>query len=369
VLNDLNPDGTDNDSGANTPPDPRVNIRQLFIAEPCFGGANKLVFTMQLAPSTGAGATTPPPSSQWYIVWQRPVPDTDFDRWFVGMKTDATGALSFVYGKFGVPLDATNPNPNANTPSPLGDADSGSYNVATGVVTIVLSNSKAENVSAGGSLPNINVRTYFVRPDAGQKSQNNASDITGNGIYTLSGNASCCPQVTLLGVASRKTHGSAGTFDIGLPLTNPVGIECRSGQPANGNHTMVFTFATPLTSVGGASVTSGTGSVSSSSIGTEPHEYIVNLTGVSNAQTLTVTLTNVADTAGDFSASVAATMGVLLGDVNSSRRVDAADVSLVRQQTLQPITGSNFREDINTSGRIDAADVSIARQQTLTSLP
>jgi hypothetical protein len=62
-------------------------------------------------------------------------------------------------------------------------------------------------------------------------------------------------------------------------------------------------------------------------------------------------------------------MGVLLGDVNASGRVDAADVSLVRQQTLQPITSSNFREDINASGRIDAADVSIVRQQTLTSIP
>jgi hypothetical protein len=41
----------------------------------------------------------------------------------------------------------------------------------------------------------------------------------------------------------------------------------------------------------------------------------------------------------------------------------------VRQQTLQPITSTNFREDINASGRIDAADVSVARQNTLTSLP
>jgi Dockerin type I domain len=62
-------------------------------------------------------------------------------------------------------------------------------------------------------------------------------------------------------------------------------------------------------------------------------------------------------------------MGVLVGDVNASKRVDAADVSAVRQQTLQTITNSNFREDLNASGRIDAADVSIARQQTLTSLP
>ncbi len=62
-------------------------------------------------------------------------------------------------------------------------------------------------------------------------------------------------------------------------------------------------------------------------------------------------------------------MAVLLGDVNQSGRVDAADASLVKQQPLQTITNSNFQSDINTSVRIDAADISIARQQTLTSLP
>jgi len=372
VLDDLNPDGTDNDSGANTPPDPRVNIRELYIAEPCFGpGVQKLVFKMLLAPSPTL--TSPPPSSQWYIVWNRPAGALDtanFDRWFVGMKTDATGVLSFVYGKFGVPLDVNNPNQNANTPVVVGDADSGTYNVATGVVTIVLSNSKAENVTAGGSLPNINIRTYFARPDAGQKSQNNASDITGNSTYTLSGNASCCQPVPLLGVASRKTHGTAGTFDIALPQTGSPGfpgIECRTGGVPSGNHTMVFTFANPLTSVASAMVTGGTGSISSSSI--NGVEYIVNLTGVSNAQRLTVTLTGIADTAGDSTSSLASTMGVLLGDVNASGDVDSADVFLVRQQTLHTVTTSNFREDINTSGDIDSADVFIARKQTLTSLP
>jgi sugar-specific transcriptional regulator TrmB len=39
--------------------------------------------------------------------------------------------------------------------------------------------------------------------------------------------------------------------------------------------------------------------------------------------------------------------------------LDAADPSLVRQQTLQTITSANFREDVNTSGRIDAAHVFI----------
>jgi hypothetical protein len=179
--------------------------------------------------------------------------------------------------------------------------------------------------------------------------------------------------VQLVNAVSRKIHGSAGSFDVGLGSQDPpppggLGIECRSGG-ANGEFSMVFTFADPLASVGGASVTSGTAMVSSSAIDLDSHNYIVNLTGVSNAQVITISLANVADEAGHVSSSVPISMGVLLGDVNASHRVDAADVSLVRQQTLQPVNNSNFRADINFSGRIDAADVSVARQQTLTSLP
>jgi hypothetical protein len=170
----------------------------------------------------------------------------------------------------------------------------------------------------------------------------------------------------LTSVVSRKVHGSAGTFDVDLTKGN--GIECRSGG-TNGDYTVAFTFTNTLAAVGGASVASGSGSVVSSSINSgDAHNYIVNLTGVANAQNITITLSDVTDSAGDFSSAVSASMGVLLGDVNASGRVDAADVSFVRQQTLQTVDSSNFRADINASGRIDAADVSIARQQTLTSL-
>jgi hypothetical protein len=174
--------------------------------------------------------------------------------------------------------------------------------------------------------------------------------------------------VPILSIGSRKVHGGAGAFDVDLPLFGTAGIECRSAG-TNGDYTMVFTFAYPLTSVDGATVTSGSGSINSGAIGSDPHQYVVHLIGVTNAQTTTITLSNVADTAGDFSSNISGSMSVLVGDVNASGRVDAADVSSVRQQTLQPITSSNFRNDINASGRIDAADVSIARQQTLTSLP
>src|SRR5438046_7755079 len=226
AINDLNPDGSDNDGGANTPPDPSVNVRQLFVAEPDFGRDNngntieKLVFTMQLAPSSASSA---PASSQWYIVWTRQGSDpsdpndSHFDRMWIGMKSDATGALSFQYGKFGVPLDATNPDPIANTPVSLGDADSGTYDIASGVVTITISNSKLRPIDSGASnygdnqsLGAINVRTYLARPDAGQKSQNNASDITGNGAYTLVGNAfSSVNRLPVASLSASPTQGSA----------------------------------------------------------------------------------------------------------------------------------------------------------------
>jgi hypothetical protein len=177
----------------------------------------------------------------------------------------------------------------------------------------------------------------------------------------------CVP--ALLRVLSRKPHGTAGNFDIDLPYGATPGVECRSGGPDD-EYTLVFTFTNPLTSVSSASVTNGTGSVSSSNIDpNDAHNYVVNLAGVANAQYLTVALANVADSAGNTSASLPVTMGVLIGDVNASGRVDAADVSSVRQQTLQTVEPWNFRNDINASGRIDAADVSIARRQTLTSLP
>jgi hypothetical protein len=156
-----------------------------------------------------------------------------------------------------------------------------------------------------------------------------------------------------------------GTFDIDL-LPPAPGIECRSGGATN-DYKMVFTFANPLTSVASASVTSGTGSISSRSI--NGVEYIVNLTGVSNAQRLTITLNNVVDTAGNSATTIPATMGVLIGDVDASRRVDSTDVFQVRQQTLQNANLSNFRTDVDTSGRIDSTDVFITRQHTLTSLP
>jgi hypothetical protein len=60
-----------------------------------------------------------------------------------------------------------------------------------GVITITLSNSKAENITAGQMLAKLNVRTYLARPEGGPRAQNNANDITADFDHTLYGNAFC----------------------------------------------------------------------------------------------------------------------------------------------------------------------------------
>ncbi len=162
---------------------------------------------------------------------------------------------------------------------------------------------------------------------------------------------------------SRKTHGAAGTFDVPLPLTGNVGIECRSGGTTN-DYQMIINFMTTVT-VGSASVTSGTGSVSSFSV--SGSQVTVNLTGVTTAQRITVTLFNVND--GTHMGNVPVSMGVLVGDVNGNAAVNASDVSLTKAQVGQPVTGSNFREDVNASGTITATDVALVKSKVGTALP
>jgi len=162
---------------------------------------------------------------------------------------------------------------------------------------------------------------------------------------------------------SRKTHGAAGTFDIPLPLSGNVGVECRSGGATN-DYQMIINFMTTVT-VGSASVTSGAGSVSSFSV--SGPQVTVNLTGVTNVQRITVTLFDVND--GTHMGDVSVSMGVLVGDVNGNAVVNASDVSLTKSQVGVPVSGSNFREDVNANGLINSVDVALVKSKVGTALP
>jgi hypothetical protein len=151
---------------------------------------------------------------------------------------------------------------------------------------------------------------------------------------------------------SRKTHGTAGTFDINLPLIGTPGVECRTGG-ATHDFRMVVTFPAPVT-VASANVSSGTGAVSSLTPG--GNQVFVNLTNVANAQTIVVTLVNVND--GSSNGNVSISMSVLVGDTNGSGAVNSTDVSETKLSSGSAASASNFRRDTNVNGLINSSDVS-----------
>ncbi|MEY2544704.1 MAG: hypothetical protein QOE81_2165 [Verrucomicrobiota bacterium] len=171
-------------------------------------------------------------------------------------------------------------------------------------------------------------------------------------------------QIQLVGVVSRKLHNGV-PFDLNLGLTGSPDVECRSGG-TNNTHQLIFVFPDTLQSVGSVSL-SGTGSVTGKTIGTDAHQYIVDLAGVTNMQYITVTLNNAQDIAG-HSGNVAVTMGVLFGDTTNNAGVNSSDISQTQSQSGQPVTNSNFREDVTVNGLINSSDISAVQANSGMSL-
>lgn len=163
----------------------------------------------------------------------------------------------------------------------------------------------------------------------------------------------------MTGVVSRKTHGTAGTFDVDLP-SDGSGVECRSGG-TNGDYTLVFSFVNSMASCG----STNTGSVS---IGPNPNQCTANVTAVPNAQYLTVTLTGAIDSTGAIGAA-SGTMGVLIGSTTADGTVNSADVRQTASESGHPVTGSNFRADVTVDGSINADDVRLVKSKRGTTLP
>ncbi len=333
-----------------------LDIQSLSIVEPTTGpNVGKLVFQLKMA-----DLSTIPPDHRWRIIWNSPnAPDGQF---YVGMTSDETSNVTFEYGTvftqvvglvLGVP-----------TAMPLGAPDSGTFDPG-GLITIVVSKDKVGNPQTGDLLGAFSVRTY---PDPGDLMRStDASDSTGNatandftanaGTYALVG-----PVPGLNGAVSRKIHGSAGTFDIDLPPVGSNGIECRTGG-TGGNFQVVFTFDGPI-SLTNATVTAPLGG-SVTNFSASGSVVTVNLQGISNAQTVTVTLFGLS---GAVSGTVAVPMGVLLGDTNADTAVNSADIGQTKSRSGQVVGGGNFRSDVTVDGNLNSADIGFVKSKSGTAL-
>lgn len=164
------------------------------------------------------------------------------------------------------------------------------------------------------------------------------------------------------GVASRKVHGGAGTFDLplGVVVTNPT-TEPRAG-PA---HTIVFTFLDSVTSAGTVAVTEGAAAAGTPTF--SGNQVTVPLTGVTDAQYVALTVSNVA-LAGGGTGTGTVRIGFLVGDVSQNRVVTVGDLAQVNAQLAQPVTAANYLADINANGALTVADKGLTNANLTRSL-
>lgn len=157
----------------------------------------------------------------------------------------------------------------------------------------------------------------------------------------------------LQSAVSRKVQGAAGTFDLTLTLAPAVNHNPTTEPRQGPTQTVVFTFDKPIA---GATVTVTEGTATAAAPTFSGNDVIVDLTGVTDIQYVTVSLTNVVGGDGSTGGTGEARIGYLAGDVNQSRTVSLADVGLVNAALSQPVGASNYLKDVNASGTITLAD-------------
>ena len=157
---------------------------------------------------------------------------------------------------------------------------------------------------------------------------------------------------------SRKIHGGT-PFDITLPLFGPPAIEPRSGGGTN-DYQVVLNFPAAV-SFSGASVTSGPGSVATSS-GSGSTAVTLNLTGLTSGQYATVTLNGAND--GTNANDVAVRVGILVGDTNGDGSVNSGDIAQTKSKSGQNVDATNFRTDLNVDGTLNSADIALVKSRS-----
>jgi hypothetical protein len=120
----------------------------------------------------------------------------------------------------------------------------------------------------------------------------------------------------------------------------------------------VFSFTSPITFPGVASVIDVSGGVAGSAVATASGSDVhVSLTGILDNKRVTVSLANV-NASGLYSS---AAIAFLVGDADATRSVTSSDVVAIKARSGQSIDASTFHLDANASGAVTSSDILAAK--------
>lgn len=169
-----------------------------------------------------------------------------------------------------------------------------------------------------------------------------------------------------VGALSRKTHGTAGTFDIAVDRTQPIsGDVSVEPRAIISGHTVLLQFNTAVSSIGASSAVDSANAAVFVSAMASGNDVIVSIPTLADNKRVTISLTDVNAPMRNFSVS----LGFLIGDVNNTRSVNSSDISAVKARSGQATTIGNFRFDVNASGAINSSDISAVKARSGLTLP
>jgi len=178
---------------------------------------------------------------------------------------------------------------------------------------------------------------------------------TGPASATVSVTPDAGTVLTLQAVKSRKTHATAGDFDITIDTTQAIGGTLTT-EPRNigTGHQLVFQFNNPITSAGTATaVDQAAASVTVNAPTFSGSDVTVVIPAIADRSRATVTLSNVNGSGLNFTVS----LGFLVADANNNRIVNSGDINGTKARSGNTLDQTNFRFDFNVNGFINSGDI------------
>jgi uncharacterized repeat protein (TIGR01451 family) len=230
-------------TGDATDQNPAHDVQSISVAEPDSGpGVNKLVFTMKVASLASVPSDTTWPVTFFY--GQNAANPPADQQWFVAMKTDPLGNVSFRYGT------------GTGSTSGIGNLDAGSGFTPDGTITLVVSNSKIApasggNPSAGQTLKGFLTRIRVESQTGSALTPDNAPNSAApDGDYQLSGNAFCA-NAAPTAVLSASPNSGPAALTVGF---NGSGSSDPDGGDTIASYTFRFGDGSTPTTQSGATV-------------------------------------------------------------------------------------------------------------------
>ena len=233
---------------------------------------------------------------------------------------------------------------------PLFEGQINTTGLDPGTYTLVLTASTGNNV-----LPD---RAAIGMCDLGPTGQFAVAPNAVNGDqirFILKSTGPTCVAPVMTAAASKKVHGTAGTFSIDLLAAGAT--ECRK----NGATTVEVTFDRAIALVTGTPADVAVTSGSVTAVAAAGSVLTVTCSGMTNNAKTTMTFPGVADGQTGCSAFVSPSslcIRNIKGDSASGfGAVNVIDLNAIKNQVNIVVTGSNFRCDVDATGKINVLDL------------